>query len=217
MRNILSIVFVFLLLIVGNIDVFSQVERSFYLWNTTGFQVGLNDSYDLAVNTKTHYRLNDHFREMTYMDFAVSRDLTDWFNLGLAFRAAQNRKPSVDVMEYRPQLVPKLKFNLKKLIVSSTNRLEYRMFSQGDNYLRHYHNIFINFPSLTSWLDPYLGEGLFTKLNSEGLHLVRFYGGLHLLDNKSFKLDAYYVWQSLKSDDRWKESDILGLSLKFRI
>lgn len=217
MKFPLRILFFFLLIVTFSQYAFSQEERNFYLWNTTGVRVGLSETYDLDVKAKIQYRTNDHLREFTYMDFTVSRDLNKWFNLGLSFRGAQIRKPSFEILEYRPQVITKIHFSLKKIKLSTTNRLEYRTFSEGSSYFRHYHNIFVNFPSITPWLDPYLGEELFTKLDKVDLYMTRIYSGLHLLNHDRFKLDAYYVWQSLESSHHWNESDILGLNLKFTI
>lgn len=196
---------------------FSQDNRDFYLWNTTGAKINLNQLYDLNVSAKIHYRLNEHFRDMTYLDLSLSRVMNKWLNLAVAFRGAQLPKSTGDVMEYRPQFATNLHFNAGKVKGKSTNRIEYRALSKGDNHFRYYHNFFLHFPSFAHLPKPYVGEELFVKLNSESIHLFRMYGGLHVLEQKSFRVDMYYVWQKSKSNEKWKGADVVGLNLYFSI
>lgn len=195
----------------------AQEDRDFYLWNTTSAKVSLNQLYSLKVCAKVHYRVNDHFRDMTYFDVALSRFVYNWLDLGVAFRGAQLNKTSGDIMEYRPQFVTGVHFRVGDIKCKSTNRLEYRAFNEGDGYARYYHNFFVHFPSFCKCPKPYIGEEVFTKFNAENIHLVRIYSGLHLLELDHFQLDAYYVWQQLKSDNNWKDADIVGLNLSFII
>jgi len=205
-----------LLLVVGQ-QVFSQEKRDFYLWNTAYFHVRLNPKYNFRLSSKIQYLTQDDLRETTYVDLSVSRKMNDWLNLGLAFRTAQHQKLTSDKMEYRPQLVTTMHWSPAKIKYSTTNRAEYLMFNEGDNYGRFYHNIFVHFSSSGKWPKPYLGEELFTKLNGEKLHLARLYGGLHLLEWQRFHLDIFYVWQQLKVGGQWSGDDVAGLNLHFFI
>lgn len=205
-----------LLLFVGQ-NIFAQDKRNSYLWNNLSSQIQLNELYNLKVSTKTHYRLNDHCREMTYLDLAVSRKMNNWLKLGVAFRGAQQVKESGDIVEYRPQFSSSVSLHPQKIKIQSTNRIEHRFFSEGKGYDRYYHNIFVHFPFFSKLPKPYIGEELFTKFNDEGTHLGRIYGGLHLLERSHLTIDMYYVWQQLKLADKWQTADIFGMNLSFQI
>lgn len=216
-RSTQLLLFASLLLLLGGQQVFSQEKRDFYLWNTTYLQARLSSQYSFRLSAKVQYLTSDDLREMTYLDAAVSRKMNDWLNLGLAFRTTQHKKLTSDKMEYRPQLVTTMNWTSSKIKFSTTNRPEYLMFSEGDNYGRVYHNIFVHFSSFEKWPKPYLGEELFTKLNSDQLHLARIYGGLHVLERQHFRVDVYYVWQQLKVSGQWRGADVAGLNLHFSI
>ncbi|MGD9931315.1 MAG: DUF2490 domain-containing protein [Mangrovibacterium sp.] len=196
-----------------------QENSNFYLWNTTSVVAGLSPKSSLELSVKTHYLPSDNFRDMTYADLAVGRKLNSWFQLGLAFRVSQMPKETGDdVYEYRPQFVTKVSATTHAVKFRTTNRLEYLSFNLGEAFFRYYHNLFVDFPALAPKLPkPYLGEELFTKLNGNGLHLGRLYGGLHVWESDHVGVDLFYVWQKLKSAGYWKEADVLGLNLKFKI
>jgi len=63
-----KLLFLFLILL-AQVNGFSQDQRPFYFWNTSSLSLPLAHDNNLTLSTKTHYRLNDHFREMTYADF----------------------------------------------------------------------------------------------------------------------------------------------------
>jgi hypothetical protein len=73
--------------------------------------------------------------------------MNSWLKLGAAFRATQMPKETGDVYEYRPQFLTTIYDNNHLFKYKTTNRLEYRDFTKGDDYFRYY------------------------KLNGEGLHV----------------------------------------------
>jgi len=196
---------------------FTQDSRSTYLWNTTSVVIGMERS-SLCFSTKTHYSASDDTREMTYLDCSFSRTMNAWLKLGAAFRFTQSPKESGDVYEYRPQFVTTICNNQHQIKYRSTNRLEHRSFNKGESHFRYYHNLFVDFPALLpKFPKTYVGEELFTKLNGEGLHLARFYGGLHIYEKQHFAVDLYYVFQKTKTVEEWLDSDVFGLNLIFKI
>ena len=213
----LKIILAFVLVLILDKSFAANKNRDFYLWNTVGAQIQLNQIYGLKVSSKTHYRVNDQYRDMTYFDLAVARKMNHWLKLGVAFRGAQLPKESGDIMEYRPQVFSNIGLNCKNIKFQTTNRMEHRSFSKGVSHYRYYHNIFVHFSSCTKWIKPYLGEELFTKLNSDGIHLGRIYGGIHLLEHEHFHIDLYYVWQQLKVDNKWQGADVFGVNMNLQI
>jgi len=210
---------VVLILFAGvGLSAFSRDDRSLGLWNKISLIIGLDSKSDLCFSTKTQYIVSDNTREVTYLDCSASRTMNSWLKLGAAFRAAQMPKETGDVYEYRPQFVTTIYENRHQVKYKITNRLEYRTFNKGDAYFRYYNNVFVDFPVLQVKLPrPYLGEELFIKLNGEGLHLGRIYGGLHVYEQSHFTVDVYYVWQKTKTAEEWPGTDILGLNVSFKI
>lgn len=208
----------FVLFVCLGLSAFSQDDRSTGLWNKISLIIGLNSRSDLCISTKTQYIVSENTRELTNLDCSVSRTMNSWLKLGAAFRAAQMPKETGDVYEYRPQFLTTIFDNKHLFKYKTTNRLEYRDFTKGNDYFRYYNNVFIDFPVLpVKFPCPYLGEELFIKLNGEGLHLARIYGGLHVYEQSHFTVDVYYVWQKTKTERSWSGSDIFGLNLTFKI
>ena len=210
---------VVLILLAGvRLSAFSQDDRSSGLWNKISLNFGLNSKSDLCLSTKTQYIVSENTREVTYLDCYVSRIMSSWLKLGVAFRAAQIPKETRDVYEYRPQLLTTIFDNRHPVKYRTTNRLEYRVFTKGDAYFRYYNNVFVDFPVLAAKFPrPYLGEELFIKLNGKGFHVGRIYGGLHVYEQSHFAVDVYYVWQKTKTGEEWLGSDIFGLNFSFKI
>ncbi|MGQ8335042.1 DUF2490 domain-containing protein [Sunxiuqinia sp. A32] len=214
MKNLVLVIF---FAVVAVFYASGQSEREFYLWNTSAVNVGLSEKMNLKVSTKTHYLVTNEMRDMSYVDLSVSRKMNSWMKLGVAFRGAQLVSSVEKVMEYRPQSFVNFSLEKNGIKYHSTNRLEYRFFNSQDGHFRYYHNLFVDFPALFGVVPKtYVGEEVFTKLNSVGMHLGRIYGGMHIWENNWFGLDMYYAWQKLKRDD-WITADILGLNMTFSI
>lgn len=217
MKNTQKVILGLIVLFLGYLDVVAQEDRDLYLWNTINLQVKLSELYDMKISTKTQYLADENKRESTYMDFSLYRKMNGWLRLGAAFRTAQHVKAGADVYEYRPQLITAISLKSKAFRWQTMNRLEHRGFSTGGGYYRYYHNSFAHVPTPARWPKPYLGEELFTKLNADGLHIARLYGGLHVVQRDRFLVDFFYVWQHMKASEEWQESHVLGLNLTFRI
>jgi hypothetical protein len=108
--------------------------------------------------------------------------------------------------------------NHKKFSFKYSNRLEYRMFEFDNNHFRYRQEFLVEFPSLADWgMRFYTSEESFIKLNSNGLHLVRFYGGLSVVQIKHFKLKMFYALEKLELIENWRTTDIAGINLSFII
>lgn len=214
MKKLLFLLFILLSQLFG----LAQDQRLLYIWNTSSLSFPLASDNSLTFATKTHYRVNDHFREMTYADFKGMHKVNDWFSLGVAFRIAQYPSVGEDDYEYRPQLVTGFRQKWNNIKFRSTLRLEQRWFKFKEDHQRIYHNFFIDFPQLQSkFLKPVVGEELFFKLNDDALHLARIYAGMGVYSAAHWAVDLFYVWQSSQKTDYWQKSDVVALNLKFKI
>ena len=212
-----SLILTSLLLLFFSIPSLAGDEQDVILWNTTSLQAPFSPSYSMKLSMKNQYFPQINRRKETYLDLAVYRKMNDWLQLGLAFRGAQHVKTTENITEYRPQFITKIAFGSKAIKYTTTNRFEYRIFNNNDQYFRYYHNFFINFPMIGKLPKPYLGEEVFIKFNAEAIHLTRLFVGLHLLNREHFKIDAFYGIQHSKSDDAWYNSNIFGVNLGFQL
>lgn len=196
-----------------------QENRNLYFWNTTSISSGLSQSVNLTLKVRTQILVSEPSRDLSYVDLGLARNLTNWFKLGFAFRIAEiPNEEGDDLYEYRPQLVATILNSCNSIRFRFANRLGHRSFSNGDSHFRHYQNLFVDLPEIGNNLPkPYVGEELFTMLNGEGPHLLRFYGGLHVWEKTFVNVDMFYVWQKNKEEQAWLDSDVVGVNLKFKI
>ena len=197
---------------------FAQSDRDFYWWNTTSLNVKISEVDDFIVSTKTHYNQSQHQRELTYIDLAGVRQLNDWFKMGLALRFVQRPQTGSIDYEYRPQVYAIYFNNQHALKYRSTLRFEQRWFEHTESHQRLLHSFFVDFPRLSKWsIQPKLGEELFYKVNGDGFHLARLYGGFGVFSSSNLAVELLYVWQDTKRAGDWQVSDVVALNLKFKI
>jgi len=195
-----------------------QENCNLYFWNTTSISSGLSQSLTLTLKVKTQILVSESSRELSYIDFGLARNLNDWFKLGVAFRMVEIPNDEDNIYEYRPQVIATIQNSGNNINFRFSNRIGHRTLSNGNNHFRHYQNLFIDLPEIISNLPkPYIGEELFTKLNGEGTHQFRFFGGLHVWQKSYVNVDMFYAWQKNKEEQTWLNSEIVGLNLKFKI
>lgn len=210
--------FTLLLLLLFAINSSAQSSNDFYWWNTTSLNMKMSAASDFNLSTKTHYNQSQHLREMTYVDVAAIHQMNDWLKVGLSFRLLQYPKTGTDDYEYRPQIYTTLFSNRHVVKYRTTFRFEQRWFKLAEDHQRVYNNVYVDFPGLVKQtFKPLFGEELFYKLNGEGFHLARLYGGFGLFSTSHVGVDLFYVWQSTKKADSWQNSDVVALNLKFKI
>ena len=193
-------------------------DTRLFIWNTSNIRIKLDESNGMKISMKNQYQTNNDLRDMTYVDASYAHKINEWLKLGAAIRRCQYIKSEGDLIEYRPQFITNVTAIDKGLKLTSINRIAYRYFKIASDHVRYYHNVYLHFPSLLKSIPRlYIAEELFTQLNETGLHIKRLYGGLHLLEKNWLRMDLFYVYQKLKSVNKWKTDEVVGLNLTFSI
>ncbi|RKD90813.1 DUF2490 domain-containing protein [Mangrovibacterium diazotrophicum] len=196
----------------------AQERRDFYLWAKVAFDVKLTQTNDMVFSTRTDYRTDDSFRELTYFDLSFQHRVNDWYRFALAFRYAQKPVLGTDIYEYRPQIASFFTWGKGRLNYLGMVRIEQRWFNKGTNHQRIVQQFFVRFPALNErWLQPIVGEESFWKLTSEGLHRARLYLGAQIYEAPQWNVNLFYVRQTTKVLGSWYPDDILSLDLRLRL
>jgi hypothetical protein len=146
--------------------------------------------------------------------------LAKWLDLAGGFRLVYEKDDeNVWRRENRPLLDVILKGSLFDCSVSSRNRIEYRNFEDKDkkDVWRYSNKFTVKLPIEVTplKLKPYTADEVFITLNDDNIDRNRIYFGVIMPLRKGIDADIYYIWQTSRSGDEWKDIKVLGTGLKF--
>ncbi|MCY1722246.1 DUF2490 domain-containing protein [Prolixibacteraceae bacterium Z1-6] len=194
-------------------------ERELTLWSKNEVSVSPWEEVSLSVAQKIHYTPERNSVDLKYSEVFIAHELKHWVEYSFGFRHSKlNIKNGNWLDENRPMFNINLIKNIEKFQFSFSNRLEYRLFKESNDYFRHRQSLKFNFPNITEWgMQFYVSEESFLKLNGAGTHLARVYTGLKAVDKAHFDINLYYSLQKAKFLNEWLTSDVVGLNLSFDI
>ena len=200
------------------VNCLAQHERGFQIWNKNEIVIRTWEKISIEVAEKIHYSPEHGAAEVKYLELYLSHKPVNWLKYGAGFRGSKLNTYPEWIQENRPMIFADLLKNHKNFSFKYANRLEYRMFEFDNNHFRYRQEFLVEFPSLADWgMRFYTSEESFIKLNSNGLHLIRFYGGLSVVQIKHFKLKMFYALEKLELIENWRTTDIAGINLSFII
>jgi hypothetical protein len=170
----------------------------------------------LAWLIEEETRIADDMSDAQYFhtDIGVIIPITSWFDAGLNYREIQIK--SVDWQsEHRPHINGTFKWKGKDWYFTDRNRLDYRMYEEGDNECRYRNKISIFPPiSMTSIeIKPFLACELFLETNGDGLSKKRFHAGLTAKPTEHLLSELSYLRDSHESHDEWIDADVITVAL----
>lgn len=194
-------------------------ERPFTVWNKNIVSLSPWEKVSLDVAQKVHYSPERNSIELKYGEIFMGYETTKSLEYGFGFRHSKlNLQNGNWLDENRPMLYCSVSKEIRKFELSFSNRLEYRVYKNIEDHLRHKQSLELNFPNIVDWgMQFYISEESYLKLNGAGTHLARFYTGIKALDKTHFDMKVYYSLQKLKGLNDWISSDIVGLNLNFFI
>lgn len=181
--------------------------------------VHLSEKLLLKVSEKVHYLPKSNSLDSYYGDLFLSRPVNSWMNVSAGYRIIESRTTDDDWRtENRPMLSVDLYKKQSNFSFQWYSRLDYRMYKSIDNYCRYKQGVKFQSPKLTPWnLQLFTSEELFVKLNGDGTHMARFYGGVDSAVGSRSKISAFYILQKTKSSGEWGNTDVVGLKFYIAI
>ncbi len=194
-------------------------QRHFEVWNKNQVDFDVSKKTRIKVAEKVYYVAQISSLRLMYTEVFVNRRIDNWLELGTGYRVTWYRNTANNWdAENRPMLSADLKHSIRNFKLTFYNRFEYRIFETPINHFRYRQAFKFQFPKLADWgMRFYTSEETFVKLNGEGNHLSRIYGGLNAFSNKLLKVNMYYAFEMLKAEQKWNNADIIGVDLKFSI
>lgn len=197
---------------------FAQSERAFQIWNKNEVIIRPWKEITIEVAEKVHYSPQHEAADVKYAEMYLSHKPLNWFKYGAGFRISKLNTYPGWTQENRPMIFADFIKSYNQFNFRYSNRMEYRMFERDIDHFRYRQEFLIEFPSLTDWgMRFYSSEESFIKLNSAGLHLARFYGGLSVVQKEHFKMKMFYAMEKLELIENWRTTDIVGINLSFVI
>jgi hypothetical protein len=174
------------------------------------------DAKGLAWLIEEEVRIADDISDAQYFhtDIGVTYPITSWFDAGLNYREIQI-KGNEWQSEHRPHINGTFKWSGKDWNFTDRNRLEYRMYDEGDNECRYRNKISVFPPiSLTSiGIKPFLACELFIETSGDGLSQKRFFAGVTAKPTEHLLSELSYMRQSHETHDDWIDADVITVAL----
>jgi hypothetical protein len=214
-----------LVIVAITVSLFSESRFAFadgdvQFWQTVAASLDINKDWTVAV--EEHLKLGHdagtfyyHHTDMgfVYKSFAKGIDLG--FNYKQGFKKDDDGHWS---RENRPHLNVTFNGRLGTLDFADRSRFEYRDREDGQDLWRYVHRLKVTLPFEFTKLRfrPYLADQVYINLDGQTFEKNRVYSGVTFELSKAVESEFYYVWQSRKTDGRWKDLNALGFQIRIR-
>jgi hypothetical protein len=211
----------------------SRAEDDWQFWLDVDASGAWNDR--VSVHTKQGMRWQDDAGDLSVYiaDFGIRGKLTQWLALGAFFRGqfTEMDEEGTWLGEKRPYGDATLKWKCRDVQFSARNRFEYRMREDRKDEVRYRFKLTeLYSKELTALgLRPYMAQELFVDesgpffdeenrarffIGVRGDPEDRFrYLGLRAKENRRFKSDLYFMFQTESRNDRRTDTCVLGMKI----
>lgn len=201
-----------------DVPCFGFDSGDFQFWSDTRASVNLSKDWEATFEEEMRLGGNAGHFYYHHSDVGfVYKGLADWLSVGFNYRQVYEKDAAGKWREeHRPHLNATLTSKLFGLDVSDRSRLEYRDREIQKDIWRYRNKITVRLPvELTRFrLQPYLADEVFLNLASETFDRDRIWSGFFIDLAKNIKGEIYYMLDLAKSGANWKETNVLGISLK---
>jgi len=144
--------------------------------------------------------------------------LADWLCVGAGYKKVYAQDDDDWTTEDRPMLDAAVKTKVGGFGVTDRSRLEYRLVQDEDPTWRYRNRLTVTSPvTFTSLkIQPYTAEEVFVNFDEQGFNQQRLYGGAFIPLHEKVRLELFYSWKLDKSDDDWRDTNVLGSWVYFQ-
>ncbi len=202
--------------------VYAFDDGDFQIWHTQSQELEITEKKKIEL--KEEFRFGDNAEDFYYhhYDVGLSHSLNK-LDFKINYRQVYKKRKNKFREENRPHINAILKFNLGAFKLSNRHRLEYRHFDYKPDIWRYRSKLSIKFPSieltkssikLTIGIQPYLANEIFLNFQGKSFSRNRFYCGFDMRLTKRLKVGLYYLLQSSRHKNKWKDINVLGTKMK---
>lgn len=192
-------------------------DHDFQIWNTDTEELKINDHW--KVSTEQEFRWGDNASELFYQHYDVGAfySFTKWFSAGGGYRHVLTKSKGKYGIEQEPYIHITVAGEAAGFKLESRNRFEYDHFDHQTDFGRYRNKFTLKFPWKVTALEvqPFVADELFLRfMKSDAFTQNRFFAGFALSVTKNFKGELYYMLQSAKSGEVWKDANVFGVKMK---
>jgi len=194
-------------------------DEVFRLWSSVSATTELNEDWEFTFSEGL--RFTDNASRFYYSSSSLSLNYSgfgDWLDVGVGFRKIFMKKSR---HSWRQEDRPYVSFTLNgiynRLDVSNRIRFEYRDKEDAKDVWRFRNRFQIEFPVRWTQLQlrPYMSDEIFVNFDEEHFNRNRVYAGVVYEFPEHTECKFYYLFQSWKSGDKWRDMNAVGITLNF--
>lgn len=209
-------VFIILIITIFPFKCFAFEDGDFQYWNTESVSFKIKDDWKFKIEEE--FRFGDNVKRFYYQhsDFGITYSgLAKWLDVGVNYRLIFEEKSDKWNTEHRPHFHVTLKHNVEGFSFSDRSRFEYRIKQNSDDSWRYRNKFTIKLPKFTDFqIRPYVADEIFIDFDHGEFNRNRAYAGIAFKIVKHLSADIFYLLQTSKKDNHWKNYHIIGSKLK---
>lgn len=177
-------------------------------------KVELEEKVSLYFDEEYRYGSDDE-TNYVHTEIGLSYAALDWLDAGFYLRNIFEEQDDDWQYELRPRVEATAHQTWGHFGISSRNRIEARIMSQGNAY-RYRNKAKFFFPfDVKSWnLSPYVADEIFVIINDGVFEQNRVYAGLDFKFARHAGMDIYYFWEYLRTVPNHRNKHVAGVKLK---
>jgi len=186
-------------------------------WQTVVAGYAINEDWEVAVreHLKLGHSAGHLYLHNTDLGF-VYHGIADWIDLGLNYKVNFCKVNGHWTQENRPHVNITFNGKLGAYEFSDRSRFEFRDKEDQEDLWRYVHRLKVDLPwEFTKFkFRPYFADQLFLNFEGHAFEKNRIYSGVTFELTENMESELYYVWESRKFDDEWKELNAFGFTFK---
>ncbi|MHC4301925.1 MAG: DUF2490 domain-containing protein [Planctomycetota bacterium] len=197
----------------------AHAEEGFEYWTTVGTSFYVGRGWNATIHELL--KLGEDAQKFTYhhtdLGF-VYTGLAGWVDLGFNYRHAYKRYASGNwLRERRPHINATFRSRLGSIIIADRSRIEYRDKDYARDQWRYSNKITLGLPyEFTKWrFSPFIADQFYVDLDSFHLNKNKIYSGVSFSPSKKIAAALQYVWDTDETYDKWRNTNIIWLQLRF--
>ncbi len=217
-KKVIVVYLIALLVLCAAPAAFAFQDGDWQFWTTDSVEKKLSDKWKATLEEEL--RWGDDISEFYYMhtDVGFSYKMEKWISVGVNYRQVYEKSGKKWYAEHRPHLHVTGTIRWKDLKLKNRGRLEYRIREdqEKDDSWRYRNKATLSYvlPGIKQNLSPYIADEIFFAFNDKRVSRNRVYMGIAAEVIKNVYLDVYYVTQSTRQSEGWKDYNGMGANLK---
>ncbi|MBD3380176.1 MAG: DUF2490 domain-containing protein [Candidatus Omnitrophica bacterium] len=197
--------------------VYGAEDGDWQFWQTDSVSYKISDAWKVKLEEELWW--TGDMGTLTYMhtDAGLSRKIEKWLSAGFNYRQAYSKSGDKWYAEHRPHFNLTGTVKWKGVLVKDRARLEYRIREDAEKQdsWRFRNKTLVYFPlSFKKFkYSPYLGDEIFFTFSDKRIGRNRVYAGLKAALFKGAEIDLYYMSQSDRLKEGWKDANVIGAKL----